>query len=258
MAPSPGWLAWCLLLCGSHVRLVGLGPVVPTRMQARCPVVLPTINRRERRHLTQALNQTWSSVATSPISSWALLHRHGRQHHPKQRFTWLQRLRRRCGLTGVRVGEASHPGPEDPSQPSAMEVDAGLARVFCPVPGCPCADRTRARGWANHISMRHHIDAHLSGSLQGKVPPAWLHTRADTLPGLWPQCVCPARRAPNLPPSPSCCHSPACRQSARASATILPGHPTRQHANPPPRASQCSALMEPDFNTSSGHSGAPQ
>ena len=211
MAPSPGWLAWWLLLCGSHVRLVGLGPVLPTRMQARCPVVLPTINRRERRHLTQALNQTWSSVATSPISSWALLHRHGRQHHPKQRFEWLQRLRRRCGLTGVRVEEASHPGPEDPSQPSAMDVDAGLARVFCPVPGCPCADRTRARGWANHISMRHHIDAHLSGSLQGEVPPAWLHTQGRTRclacglsvsvrHGVHPTCH-PALRAATAPPA---------------------------------------------------------
>ena len=55
----------------------------------------------------------------------------------------------------------------------AMDVSLGAARrLFCPVGGCPCADATNARGWTSA-----HVDAHLSGSLAGRVFPAWLQDR---------------------------------------------------------------------------------
>lgn len=75
---------------------------------------------------------------------------------------------------------------------TAMEVDAGAAasadvamapaaapgqRLFCPVPGCPCADATRARGWTSAATLRKHVDAHLAGSLAGRVPADWLQHR---------------------------------------------------------------------------------
>ena len=55
-----------------------------------------------------------------------------------------------------------------------------LSRVFCPVPGCFCADPARARGWANVSSMRSHIDAHLTGAAEGDVPQAWLEANGRT------------------------------------------------------------------------------
>ncbi|CAK9056954.1 unnamed protein product [Durusdinium trenchii] len=50
-------------------------------------------------------------------------------------------------------------------------------RLFCPVPGCPCADGARARGWASAGTLRTHVDAHLGGSLAGRVPACWLQDR---------------------------------------------------------------------------------
>ena len=55
-----------------------------------------------------------------------------------------------------------------------MEVDPGSPaaprRLFCPVGGCPCADANSARGWTSDSTVRAHVDAHLAGSLSGRVP----------------------------------------------------------------------------------------
>lgn len=68
---------------------------------------------------------------------------------------------------------------DDASASGPMEVEAGAsaaAKIFCPVSGCPSADRLRARGWASAATVQAHIDAHLAGSLQGDVLAAWLQT----------------------------------------------------------------------------------
>ena len=71
--------------------------------------------------------------------------------------------------------------PDDGAGADAMEVDQGSPtvprRFFCPVSGCPCADVTSARGWTSDSTLRAHVDAHLGGSLLGRVPPAWLQDR---------------------------------------------------------------------------------
>ena len=45
-------------------------------------------------------------------------------------------------------------GGMDVGGPAVAQADvpmaaAGGQRLFCPVPGCPCADGARARGWAS-------------------------------------------------------------------------------------------------------------
>lgn len=195
MAPSPGWFAWLGLFFAALDS--GLLHIIDHPACAHPdirPVLLHAVGRQERKRFTHALNHTWASCtpSTEYVLGSGLWHfrrspsfpRRGRRHlHPKQRVTWDRRLYRRCGFAGVRLGEASHPGPDPSPSQSAMEVDEGqpaLARVFCPVTGCPHADRARARGWANHVSMRHHIDAHLAGTLQGDVPQDWLQAQGRT------------------------------------------------------------------------------
>ena len=57
-----------------------------------------------------------------------------------------------------------------------MEVDNVRGRVYCPVTTCPCSDAARAPGWQSVATMRDHVDAHLSGALQGDIPATWLQT----------------------------------------------------------------------------------
>ena len=81
--------------------------------------------------------------------------------------------------------------PSQPSQPARRPPDpaadedrpavrrrvareAGSVRCFCPVPGCGLGDPSRASGWASHSAMRHHLNDHCSGTLQGAVPVDYL------------------------------------------------------------------------------------
>ena len=65
--------------------------------------------------------------------------------------------------------------PRSPRGPaaSAAAAGAGAARLFCPVPGCLHADPRQSRGWVSQETLRAHVDAHLSGHLQGDVPDDW-------------------------------------------------------------------------------------
>ena len=122
-----------------------------------------------------------------------------------------------CG--GERAPRSPRRGPAaDAGGPAAMQVDgtgaAPLGRaVFCPVPGCPASDPARANGWANHTTVRAHIDAHLSGSLAGEVPATWLQQQGRTRcvvfglsvsdrNGVHPTCR-PEARAAAVGPQPS-------------------------------------------------------
>ena len=119
-------------------------------------------------------------------------------------------------LGGERAPRSPRRGPAaDAGGPSAMLVDGDGAasssraarRVFCPVPGCPASDPTKANGWANQTTMRAHIDAHLSGSLAGEVPSTWLQQHGRT------RClVC------GLSVSDRHGVHPTCRPEARAAA----------------------------------------
>jgi hypothetical protein len=51
------------------------------------------------------------------------------------------------------------------------------ARIFCPVPGCLCADRVRSQGWASDATMRNHLQDHASGRLLGVVPQEYLQEK---------------------------------------------------------------------------------
>lgn len=140
---------------------------------------VPRIGRRARKKLTMALNAAWSGA-----------------RRPSCLCTRPQRLRRRWGYRGVRVGEALHPGPPIPGtplhpaiargrSPSPADDDArplrrrvaqqaDVVRCFCPVPGCGHADAARASGWGSHEAMRHHLDDHCAGTLMGAVPLEYL------------------------------------------------------------------------------------
>ena len=119
----------------------------------------------------------------------------------------------------------------------AMDVDSdslGAARrLFCPVGGCPCADATNARGWTSAGTLRAHVDAHLSGSLAGRVPPAWLQDR-----GLQQCLVC------GLTVSTRYGTHPTCRPAARAgggSAVASGGPRAADGTLPSLKDIQCSA-----------------
>ena len=175
------------------------------------------LGRRARLAMTAALNEAWSAQAFEVDGNlcgglWhtprpAIKWRRCRRLFEAQRRCWCnrgRRVRHRCGWLGLRVGEASKPGPGSPGTPihpaivragarqrstsprsprrqppaSPMDVDPAPApRVYCPVAGCPCSDPARTAGWANHITIRSHIDAHLAGSLDGEVPVAWLQAQ---------------------------------------------------------------------------------
>ena len=79
-------------------------------------------------------------------------------------------------------GEAAHPGPPAPGTPvggerqrerspprgaASMHVDT---RVYCPVPGCPCSDPLRARGWRSFSPCK------------ATLTPTWLALWPDTSP----------------------------------------------------------------------------
>ena len=101
----------------------------------------------------------------------------------------------------------------------AMDVDArGPARVYCPVEGCPCAHPRRARGWGNLATMHAHVDAHLSGALQGEVPSSWLQAQGRQ------RCsVCGLSVSTRFGIHPTC--RPAAREAAGAGAPRLTDGP---------------------------------
>ena len=91
-----------------------------------------------------------------------------------------------------------------PRRAASMHVDT---RVYCPVPGCPCSDPLRARGWRSVFSMQSHIDAHLAGTLAGHVPTTWMQQQQRQ------RC-----RVCGLSVSTRYGIHPTCRPEARASA----------------------------------------
>ena len=56
----------------------------------------------------------------------------------------------------------------------------GTGAIACPADVCQLPGLARARGWATVPSMRHHIDAHLAGTVAGDVPSTWLETHNRT------------------------------------------------------------------------------
>ena len=168
--------------------------------------------------MTNALNVAWSGIRM-----------------PSSLPARQQRLRRRWGYRGVRVGEALHPGPS-PGTPLHPAIGRGrspsppdddprplrrrvapppdVVRCFCPVPGCGHADATRARGWGSHDAMRHHLDDHCAGTLAGAVPMEYLDAHrldlcsvcgllvACRFNGVHPRCrPCARQQLPNHRPA---------------------------------------------------------
>ena len=175
MAPSPGHLRglWaCSLLGGALLQpLVEVKPVPTCRLP-------PPLNHHQRRAVARRARPLpsfrdlpWDLTAAWWTRPTPRFRRRRRQLFPEA-ASGSERLRRRRGLLGVRVGEASNPGPPAPGTPihpairaagarerscrgsssrASMEVDAPPpqpTRVFCPVPSCPCADprKTAALG----------------------------------------------------------------------------------------------------------------
>ena len=173
-----------------------LGGALPDRPSPACrpgqAALPPLIGRKDRRQLTRALNTTthvapWPDLAAPLPICWQPRRAHWVPRRPRQ--ARRRRLRRRCGFAVLRVGEATNPGPPQPGtpvggeRPRRMDLDSprersparnAPPRVFCPVPSCPCSQALTARGWSSHASMRHHLDDHASGSLQGTLPAAYL------------------------------------------------------------------------------------
>ena len=87
-----------------------------------------------------------------------------------------ERPRRQGGEGDGMDVDAGAVAPADVPMASAAAPSPGQ-RLFCPVAGCPCADAARARGWTSAGTLRLHVDAHLAGSLAGRVPSDWLQTR---------------------------------------------------------------------------------
>ena len=203
----------------------------------------PLIGRRERRKLTLLLNHAWQPETHSQrplldgLGLWSPPRVRLRRRRPpclflrkppyKTRDCWYGWPHR-----GRRIGEAQNPGPA-PGTPvggerpyrrrlrdeEAMDVDGdgvpgepatASGRVYCPVPGCMCGDPRKARGWASDAGMRAHIDAHLTGSLQGEVPASWMQSKrrqrcpvcgcsVSTQHGVHPTCRPAARQAAGTP-----------------------------------------------------------
>ena len=109
-----------------------------------------------------------------------------------------------CGLSSIRVGEASHPGPgpspnnepfvlpqvhkrprsSSPATPTSSAPQA-QGRWYCPVVSCPDHCQATSRGWTSFKSLRHHLDLHFTGELSGQVPLDWLQRQ-----GYGVCCVC--------------------------------------------------------------------
>ena len=117
-----------------------------------------------------------------------------------------ERPRRAGGGDGVDVDAGAVDVADVPMAPAAASGPS--QRLFCPVPGCPCADTARARGWTSAGTLRMHVDAHLAGSLVGRVPPDWLQTR-----NLQRCLVCGLRVATRFGVHPTC------RPTARAAVS---------------------------------------
>ena len=173
-----------------------LGGALPDRPSLACrpgqAALPPLIGRKDRRQLTRALNTTthvapWPDLAAPLPICWQPRRTHWVPRRPRQ--ARRRRLRRRCGSAALRVGEATNPGPPQPGtpvggeRPRRMDLDSprersparnAPPRVFGPVPSCPCSQALTARGWTSHASMRHHLDDHASGSLQGTLSAAYL------------------------------------------------------------------------------------
>ena len=103
-------------------------PIVqlPSRRRA---APLPPLGRRARRLLTQRLNTHWAWLdqprAARPVPFPLLVHwrRHRAHWVPRRpRSARRRRLRRSCGYLGVRVGEASHPGPPRLARPAESVI----------------------------------------------------------------------------------------------------------------------------------------
>ena len=117
------------------------------------------------------------------------LHHRCRRLCQAQRRSWCrQRLHRRCGLRGVRVGGARNPGPthdasarprspadaDRPSHRRRVSAASSHNLVFCPVAGCCKGDPERSSGWSSHQGLRHHLDDHCSGVYSGAIPQQYL------------------------------------------------------------------------------------
>ena len=79
--------------------------------------------------------------------------------------------------------------------------------VLTPHASCPCHDPAKASGWLNLTTMHSHIDIHLSGTLHGEVPAAWLNLHGRQRCA---QCGLSVSKRVGVHPS--------CRPSARAAA----------------------------------------
>lgn len=236
MAPSSGGLRLLrfvgLLLFRDWAGHLGL-PVAAPPITSPRPFALPRLNRGQRSRLTRELNTTWQACGArswAPLPPWQRITREMfRRQRCRRRRRHITLLPRRSLWAGwpqraCRIGEASNPGPPTPGTPVGSErtprerspprrAPIAAQRVFCPVPQCPCSDAMRARGWTNVASMKHHIDAHLAGSLQGDVPTTWLESNNRT------RClVC------GLSVSHTHGIHPTCRPAARAAA-VDPAQP---------------------------------
>ena len=124
--------------------------------------------------------------------------------------------------------------------PAAASEDVPMApaavagpRLFCPVAGCPCADAARSRGWTSSGTLRMHVDAHLAGSLQGRVPAEWLQTR-----NLQRCLVCGLTVATRFGVHPTC--RPTARAAAGNSRDAGPARGAADGPLPSLTAIQCS------------------
>ena len=111
------------------------------------------------------------------------------------------------GAAGADASGGGMAAAAAPASPMEVEgADRASGRVYCPVATCPCSDASRAQGWQSVATMKDHVDAHLSGALQGDVPAAWLQAHGrqrclvcglsvSTRHGIHPTCRPMARAA---------------------------------------------------------------
>ena len=118
--------------------------------------------------------------------------------------------------------------------PMAAAPAPGQGRLYCPVPGCPCADPARAPGWQSESTLRAHVDAHLSGSLLGQVPSDWLQARGRQRCG-----VCGLSVATRFGIHPTC------RPAARAAAPPAARRPAGPDDGALPSVSELQSSRTP-------------
>ena len=179
------------------------------------------LNHRARRGLTASLRSQWLRNPTF----WRPLTAQQTWHGRSQRWNgWPKR--------GIRVGEASKPGPEDRERSPPPNRHSG--RTFCPVATCPCSAPT-SRGWASIQAMRPHMDDHAAGTLQGAPPPAYLTAAGLELCGVCGLTVASRYNGAH----------PRCRPTARfaAGAGHSPHAGLLQASADPDLAQVCSASI---------------